>query len=450
MHIRWYTRGMKVNIDSSNPHLFLKTRKRTTARGIRWNYRPRAERLTQRNDDHETRPRNGRTVDGHGETTNTAAAARSHMTTFSDRVERISISGIREVFEAAGADAINLGLGQPDFPTPEHARRAAIDAIEAGDTDAYTGNKGIEALREAIADKHARDQGIEVAPGDVIATAGGSEALHLAMEAHVDAGQEVLIPDPGFVAYDALTKLAGGEPVPVPLREDLTIDPAAIEAAITDDTAAFVVNSPGNPTGTVSSEEDVREFARIAREHDVLCISDEVYEHFVFDGEHRSPIEFERDNVVVVNAASKAYSMTGWRLGWVTGASDRIERMLRVHQYVQACASAPAQYAAEAALSGPQGVVDEMRAAYERRRDLVVDGLADAGLECPTPQGAFYAMPRVPEGFVDECIERGVVVVPGEAFGEHGAGHARISYATGEDDLAAALDIMAEAAEVVR
>jgi len=372
------------------------------------------------------------------------------MTTFSDRVERISISGIREVFEAAGADAINLGLGQPDFPTPEHARQAAIDAIEAGDTDAYTGNKGTAELRGAIADKHARDQGVEVDPADVIATAGGSEALHLAMEAHVDAGQEVLIPDPGFVAYDALTKLAGGEPVPVPLREDLTIDPAAIEDAITDDTAAFVVNSPGNPTGTVSSEEDVREFARIAREHDVLCISDEVYEHFVFDGEHRSPIEFERDNVVVVNAASKAYSMTGWRLGWITGASDRIERMLRVHQYVQACASAPAQYAAEAALSGPQGVVGEMREAYERRRDLVVDGLANAGLDCPTPQGAFYAMPRVPEGFVDECIERGVVVVPGEAFGEHGAGHARISYATGEDDLVSALDIMAEAAEVVR
>ncbi|QZP38410.1 pyridoxal phosphate-dependent aminotransferase [Halobaculum magnesiiphilum] len=372
------------------------------------------------------------------------------MTTFSDRVERISISGIREVFEAAGADAINLGLGQPDFPTPEHAKRAAIDAIEAGDTDGYTGNKGTLELREAIADKHARDQGVEVDPGDVIATAGGSEALHLAMEAHVDHGQEVLIPDPGFVAYDALTKLAGGEPVPVPLREDLTIDPAAIEGAITDDTAAFVVNSPGNPTGTVSSEEDVREFARIAREHDVLCISDEVYEHFVFDGDHHSPIEYERDNVVVVNAASKAYSMTGWRLGWVTGASDRIERMLRVHQYVQACASAPAQYAAEAALSGPQSVVDEMHAAYERRRDLVVEGLADAGLDCPTPQGAFYAMPRVPEGFVDECIERGVVVVPGEAFGEHGAGHARISYATGEDDLEAALAIMAEAAEAVR
>ncbi|WP_297888467.1 pyridoxal phosphate-dependent aminotransferase [uncultured Halorubrum sp.] len=373
------------------------------------------------------------------------------MTTFSERVERISISGIREVFEAAGDDAINLGLGQPDFPTPAHARRAAVDAIESGKADAYTENKGTLGLREAIAEKHRADQGVDLDPGNVIATAGGSEALHVAMEAHVDAGDEVLIPDPGFVSYDALTKLAGGEPVPVPLRDDLTIDPAAIENAITDDTAAFVVNSPGNPTGAVSSEADVREFARIADEHDVLCISDEVYEYTVFDGDHRSPIEFaETDNVVVVNSASKLFSMTGWRLGWVYGSAERVERMLRVHQYAQACASAPAQYAAEAALRGDRGVVDEMTASFERRRDIVLEGFAEIGLDCPTPQGAFYAMPRVPDGFVDECIDRGVVVVPGEAFGENGAGHARVSYATDEAQLREALDVMAEAFEAAR
>jgi aspartate aminotransferase len=372
------------------------------------------------------------------------------MTDFSQRVESVSISGIREVFEAAGADAINLGLGQPDFPTPEHARQAAVDAIESGKADAYTGNKGTEGLRRAIAAKHDRDQGVAVDPENVIATAGGSEALHLAMEAHVDPGEEVVFPDPGFVAYDALTHIAGGDPKPVPLREDLTLDPATVEEAITDDTAAFVVNSPGNPTGAVSDEEDVRAFARIADEHDVLCISDEVYEHFVFDGDHHSPMQYaESDNVVVVNACSKTYSMTGWRLGWVTASNRRIERMLRVHQYVQACASAPAQYAAEAALSGPQDVVGEMTDTYERRRDLVVEGLTDMGLELPTPAGAFYAMPKVPEGFVDECIERGVVVVPGEAFGEHGAGYARLSYATDEDTLREALGIMADAHEAV-
>ncbi|MFC4358857.1 pyridoxal phosphate-dependent aminotransferase [Halobium salinum] len=373
------------------------------------------------------------------------------MTEFSERVEQVSISGIREVFEAAGEDAINLGLGQPDFPTPRHAREAAVEAIESGAADGYTSNKGTYELREALSAKYGRDYDLDLDPEQFIATAGGSEALHIAMEAHVDHGQEVVFPDPGFVAYDALTRLAGGDPKPVPLREDLTLDPAAVEEAITDDTAAFVVNSPGNPTGAVSSEEDVREFARIADEHDVLCISDEVYEHIVFEGEHRSPMEFaDSDNVVVVGACSKSYSMTGWRLGWITGATRRIERMLRVHQYVQACASAPAQYAAEAAISGDQTVVDEMVQTFRERRDLLLSGLDDIGIEVPTPHGAFYAMPKVPEGFVDECIERGVVVVPGEAFGEHGAGYARISYATATEEIEEALEIMAEAYDAVQ
>ncbi|WP_134670709.1 pyridoxal phosphate-dependent aminotransferase [Halorussus marinus] len=373
------------------------------------------------------------------------------MTDFSDRVEQVSISGIREVFEAAGEDAINLGLGQPDFPTPDHARRAAIEAIEAGDTDAYTSNKGTRELREAISAKHDRDNHFSVPPENLIATAGGSEALHIALEAHVDAADEVIFPDPGFVSYDALTRLAGGEPVPVGLREDLTLDPAAVEDALTDDTAAFVVNSPANPTGAVQTETDMREFARIADEHDVLCISDEVYEHIVFDGEHRSPMAYaDSDNVVVVNACSKSYSMTGWRLGWVAASERRIERMLRVHQYAQACASAPAQFAAEAALSGPQDCVDEMVAAFEERRDVLLDGLADMGLETPTPSGAFYAMPKVPDGWVDEVIDRGVVVVPGEAFGDRGEGYARISYATDMAQIREALDVMAEATRAVR
>ena len=372
------------------------------------------------------------------------------MSRFSDRIEQISISGIREVFEAAGEDAINLGLGQPDFPTPEHARAAAVEAINEGKADAYTSNKGTRDLREAIAAKHARDNDLDVDPENVIATAGGSEALHIAIEAHVDAGEEVIIPDPGFVSYEALTHLAGGTPRPVPLRDDLTLDPAAVEEAITDQTAAFVVNSPANPTGAVQSRTDMESFARIADEHDVLCISDEVYEHIVFDGAHHSPATFaESDNVVIINACSKSYSMTGWRLGWVTGGNERIERMLRAHQYVQACASAPAQYAAEAALAGPQEPVAEMVDAFERRREVLLSGLAEMGLSCPTPEGAFYAMPEVPEGWVEEVIDRGVVVVPGEAFGEHGAGYTRISYATDIETIEAALDIMAAATDAV-
>ncbi|WP_121744661.1 pyridoxal phosphate-dependent aminotransferase [Natronorubrum halophilum] len=373
------------------------------------------------------------------------------MTEFANRVEQVSISGIREVFEAAGDDAINLGLGQPDFPTPAHARRGAIEAIESGLTDAYTSNKGTLSLREAISTKYDRDYGLEIDPEDVIATSGGSEALHLVLQAHVDPGQEVIFPDPGFVSYDALTHIADGTPKPVGLRDDLTLDPATVEDAITDDTAVFVVNSPANPTGAVQSEADIREFARIADEHDVLCISDEVYEHIVFEGEHRSPLEFaETDNVVVVSACSKTYSMTGWRLGWVAGSNRRVERMLRVHQYGQACASAPAQYAAEAALTGPQEPVREMVDAFEERRDVVVDGLEDAGLEVPTPSGAFYVMPEVPEGWCDKVLERGVVVVPGDAFGANGEGYARLSYATGTEVLKEALEIIDDATRAVR
>ncbi|WP_440764910.1 pyridoxal phosphate-dependent aminotransferase [Natronorubrum sp. DTA7] len=373
------------------------------------------------------------------------------MTEFARRVEQVSISGIREVFEAAGDDAINLGIGQPDFPTPAHARRGAIEAIEAGQTDAYTSNKGTLTLREAIAAKYDRDYDLAVDPEHVIATSGGSEALHLVLQAHVDPDEEVIFPDPGFVSYDALTHIADGTPNPVGLRKDLTLDPATVEEAITDETAAFVVNSPANPTGAVQSEADMREFARIADEHDVLCISDEVYEHIVFEGEHRSPLEFaETDNVVVVSACSKTYSMTGWRLGWVTGSNRRIERMLRVHQYGQACASAPAQYAAEAALTGPQEPVAEMVAAFEERRDVVLDGLADAGLEVPKPEGAFYVMPKVPEGWCDEVLDRGVIVVPGDAFGANGEGYARLSYATAMEELKEALEIIDDATRAVQ
>ena len=371
------------------------------------------------------------------------------MPQFSDRVERIAPSGIREVFNAAGDDAINLGIGQPDFPAPDNAKQGAIDAIRSGDADAYTANRGIPELRDGIIRKHERDLGVSYDPEQIIATAGGSEALHIALEAHVGPGDEVLVPDPGFVAYDALTKLTGADPVPVPVRDDLTIDPAAFEDAITEDTAAFILNSPGNPTGAVSPLADVKEFARIAREYDLLCVSDEVYGRIVFEGEHHSPAEFAPEQVVVVDSCSKTYSMTGWRVGWVAAAPERVDRMLRVHQYAQACTSAPAQYAAAAALNGPQDVVGEMAATFEKRRDIVVDGLADIGLDVPTPSGAFYVMPEVPEGFVDECIDRGVVVVPGEAFGSAGEGYARLSYATGTEELKEAIEIMGEAYDAV-
>ncbi len=211
------------------------------------------------------------------------------MSQYAARVEEMDISGIREVFEAAGEDAIKLGLGQPDFPTPEHAREAAMSAIQDGMGDSYTSNKGIPELREAISDRYATDNGQDIPAENIIATAGASEAIHVAIEAHVQPGDEVLCPTPAF-CLRPLAKLAGGEPVPVPLRDDLTLDPAAVEDAITEDTAAFVVNSPGNPTGAVSPR-DMAEFARIADEHEVICLSDEVSRR-CYHGHRPLPAEF--------------------------------------------------------------------------------------------------------------------------------------------------------------
>ncbi|MFB6162505.1 MAG: pyridoxal phosphate-dependent aminotransferase [Halococcoides sp.] len=371
------------------------------------------------------------------------------MARFATRVEQVSISGIREVFEAASEDSINLGLGQPDFPAPDHVHEAASEAIAAGEADGYTSNTGRFELRDAIADYHDREHDLAVDPENVIVTAGGSEALYLAIAAHVDPGEEVLIPDPGFVSYEALTHLADGVPRPIGLRDDLTLDPAAVEDAITEDTAMFVVNSPANPTGAVQSEADMQEFARIADAYDVVCLTDEVYERIRYGVDHHSPMA-HGENVVLIDACSKTYSMTGWRLGWVTASEDRIERMLRAHQYVQACASAPAQFAAEAALTGPQDAVAEMISAFEQRRNVLLDGLEDMGLHVPTPDGAFYAMPEVPEGWVEAVLDRDVIVVPGEAFGPSGAGHARISYATDIESIKEALAAMRSATEAVR
>jgi len=365
------------------------------------------------------------------------------MTNFATRIDSISISGIRKVFDSAGPNAINLGLGQPDFPTPSHIRDAAIRSINNGDSDSYTPNNGILELRRAISHKHSRDNSLNIPPENIIATAGGSEALHIAIEAHVNPGDKVLIPDPGFVSYRALTHISGGIPVPISLREDLTMDPSSIENAISEDVAAFIVNSPGNPTGGVQSKSDMKEFARIADDYDILCISDEVYEHFVFEGEHRSPMEFSKsDNVLIVNTCSKSYSMTGWRLGWVAGSKERIDKMLRIHQYAQACASAVSQHAAEAALSGPQDSILEMVDAFKQRRDILVDGLIDMGLDVPAPKGAFYAFPTVPSGWIDDVLSHDVIVVPGSAFGTLGNGSARIAYTVDIDQLEKAIGIM--------
>ncbi len=222
---------------------------------------------------------------------------------FSERVKSIDISGIRKMFEGAGPGSINMGLGQPDFDTPVHIKKAAIEAINAGFTG-YTPNLGIGELREALCRKFKQENNFNVAPDEVIVTSGASEGLHLALQALVDRGDEVLIPDPGFVSYMALARMAGGKVVGVPLGGELTLAPDAVNEAITPRTRAIIINSPSNPTGTVQKKKEIKALAEIADDKNITIISDEVYEHFIYEGEHVSPAQFS-DNVITVNAVSK-------------------------------------------------------------------------------------------------------------------------------------------------
>ncbi len=360
---------------------------------------------------------------------------------FSERVKSIDISGIRKMFEGAGPNAINLGLGQPDFDTPEHIKKAAVDAINQGFTG-YTGNLGIPELREALCRKFERENHFTVKPDEIIVTSGASEALHLALQSLVDNGDEVLMPDPGFVSYSALAKMAGGKVVGIPLGEELTLTPEAVNESITPKTVALIINSPSNPTGTVQTKKEIKELAGIAEDNNITIISDEVYEHFIYEGEHVSPAQFT-DKVITINAVSKTYAMTGWRIGYAAARKEYIEQMLKIHQYIQACACSIAQKAALAAIEGPQECVSGMRESFRARRDILLHGFASMGIDCVKPQGAFYAFPEVAdEDAPQKLLEKGVIVTPGSAFGENGKGHIRISYAVSEGNLRRAIGVM--------
>ena len=360
---------------------------------------------------------------------------------FSQRVQNIDISGIRKMFEGAGPNAINLGLGQPDFDTPVHIKNAAIEAINKGVTG-YTMNLGFPELRQAICKKFKNENHFSVKPDEVIVTSGASEALHLALQALVNDGDDVLIPDPGFVSYAPLAKMAGGKCVGVPLGKDLTLTPEAVNESITPRTRVLIINSPSNPTGTVETKQEIKALAEIAEDNDITIISDEVYEHFIYEGEHVSPAHFT-DNVITINAVSKTYAMTGWRIGYAAARKEYIEQMLKVHQYIQACACSVSQKAAQAAIEGPQDCVTQMRESFRERRDLLMEGFRSMGIKCIKPQGAFYAFPEVTdEDAATKLVKEGVIVVPGSAFGENGKGHIRISYSTSIENLKKALGIM--------
>jgi aspartate aminotransferase len=356
---------------------------------------------------------------------------------FSERVAGIEISGIRKIFEAAGPDSINLGLGQPDFDTPQHIKDAAIRAIQEGKTG-YTTNNGIPELRNAISKKFKTENGIKYHPDQLIVTAGASEALHIVMQALLNSGDRVLCPDPGFVSYASLAILAGAKPVSVPLTKTLHID---VEQAkkLMDKAKIFVLNSPGNPTGAVESKESIKAIVEYAADKDVTVVSDEVYEHFIYGKKHYSAALFG-ENVITVNATSKTYAMTGWRLGYLAASPEIIGQCLKVHQYCQACATSISQYAAVAAYEGDQSAVKVMRDEYEARRDLICDGFAAMGIDFPRPEGAFYIFVPMKPALTQKIIESGVIAVPGTAFGVNAPEYTRFSYATSRQNIMTALE----------
>ena len=379
----------------------------------------------------------------------------THRGNISQHVQAIPSSGIRRFFDllASMEGVISLGVGQPDFVTPNHIRQAAIKSIEDGETY-YTSNYGLVELRSAISRHLNRLYGIRYDAGtEIIATAGVSEALNIALQALIDPGDEVLSPDPGYVAYLPCVLLAGGVYTQVPTRADdgFTLRPEELEQRITPRTKALLIGYPANPTGAVMSREVMMAVAEIVEKHNLFVISDEIYDRLTYGTEHVcfATLPRMKDRTILLGGFSKAYAMTGWRLAYTCARSELTEAMMKVHQYVMMSAPTPAQFAAIEALNGGEEDVRGMVAEYDRRRQFVVRGLNDMGLTCAEPHGAFYAFPNIGNtGMNDETfaerllMEERVAVIPGSAFGEAGAGHVRICYAQKYELLEDAIERM--------
>jgi len=355
---------------------------------------------------------------------------------FSEKVQSIEISGIRRIFEGAGPGSINLGLGQPDFDTPRHIKEAAIRAIREGKTG-YTANAGIPELRTAICEKLRRENALSCRPEQVIVTAGGSEALHLLAQSLTNPGDRVLVPDPGFVSYAALSTIAGARVEGIPLTSSLHIDVEAAKERMEGARLLFL-NSPANPTGAVESPESICDLVESAEDLGVTVVSDEVYEHFTYGKPHVSAACYG-ENVVTVNAVSKTYAMTGWRIGFLAADERVIAQCIKVHQYCQACATSIAQYAAVAAYAGDQSSVGGMRREYQARRDILYEGLNRLGFRFPLPEGAFYTFVPMGRDLIERVLARGVILVPGESFGRNARDYARLTYATSRENIGEAL-----------
>jgi aminotransferase len=368
----------------------------------------------------------------------------------SDRVDRVPPSGIRKFFELAEErdDVISLGVGEPDFSAPWAARDAAIDALERGKTS-YTANRGRADLREAICD-HVEDRyDLDYDPeSEVVVTAGVSEAVDLAFRALVNPGDTVAVPQPSYICYEPGVTFAGGEVCRVPTYESdrFKLTRESLEESGAADSEVLILCYPNNPTGAIMTEAELEPVAAFAREHDLTVLSDEIYADLTYDREHTSiaTLPGMRERTVVFNGFSKAYAMTGLRLGYALAPPEAIAGMNRIHQYSLLSAPTTAQHAAIEALRSCESDVREMVSEYDRRRRFVLSRFDEMGVDCFEAEGAFYVFPEVPggdsEAFAEALLrEEGVAVVPGDAFGTGGDGHLRVSYATGMDDLREAM-----------
>ena len=381
----------------------------------------------------------------------------------SDKITAIKPSGIRKFFDIVSEmeDAISLGVGEPDFDTPWHIRDEGIYSLEKGKTF-YTSNAGLKELRQEICNYYGRKQGVIYDPlKETLVTVGGSEGIDLALRCMLNPGDEVIIPTPCYVSYEPCTIMADGVPVILPLKNEnqFRLTPEELESAITDKTKVLILAFPNNPTGAIMEKADLEAIAPIIEKHDLYVISDEIYSELSYKSKHVSicSIPGMRERTIIINGFSKAYAMTGWRLGYALGPEDIIKQMIKLHQFAIMCAPTTSQYAAIEALKNGEEDVAEMTEAYNQRRRYLMNEFKEMGLPCFEPFGAFYVFPCIKEfGMTSEEFalkfleEEKVAVVPGTAFGDCGEGFLRISYAYSIEDLKVAIGRLKKFVEKLR
>ena len=381
----------------------------------------------------------------------------------SKTVVNIKPSGIRKFFDIVSEmdDVISLGVGEPDFDTPWHVRKEGMDSLEKGRTF-YTSNSGLIELRQEICNYLKRKQNVEYdARKQVIITVGGSEAIDIGIRAMCDPGDEVLIPQPSYVSYEPCAILAGAKPVAINLKaeNEFRLTAEELEEHITDKTKILILPFPNNPTGAIMERKDLEAIAEVIIKHDLFVMSDEIYAELTYKDKHVSIVEIPGmyERTVLINGFSKAYAMTGWRLGYACGPQEIIEQMTKIHQFAIMCAPTTSQYAAVKALRDGDDDIAEMRTAYNQRRRFLMHAFKEMGLECFEPYGAFYVFPCIKEFGItsDEFATRfleaeKVAVVPGNAFGDSGEGFLRISYAYSLENLKIAMERMKRFVEKLR